>query len=512
MQASEATSDAPGPAGERPQLEGEAAKAGRIVLRNTMYLGIAEVLSMPIQVLLNAMMGRYLGPEDIGHIYLATTITSLAFLAVQWGHAGSLPAAVVLDLPGAGKFPGSSILWRLSASFVAYAVVALGCYALGFTGQQQWAIGLVFLAYFFASIVSAFQDVIRGFERTDIAAYSRVGMQLISAGLTIPVLMLGGRMKLALFVQAIAVLFVLVPLFRVIGRVGIGKLQWDRARFKQLMAKGTPFVFFSLALVLQPNVDAFYLAKLSSPDVVGWYAVSHRLIGFLLMPATALIGALYPTLCRLYVTDQDSFRSTTRGSLSTVSLLVVPVALGCALYPDIGVSIFGREAFGPAEDTLRLFSIYLFLVYFSMPVGTALVAAGRQRAWTFVQLFCVVNSAVLDPFLISHFQETQGNGGLGLTIAAATSETFMVCAGIYLMPRGIFDRGLAKSLALAALSGGAMVGAALALRGIPSLLAAPFAVVAYALALYLTGAVSKEQMASFTGFVRRKLARNKAAA
>ncbi|MEY4508225.1 MAG: hypothetical protein RLZZ450_347 [Pseudomonadota bacterium] len=489
----------------------EAGNAGRLVLRNTMYLGIAEVVSMPMSVLLNAMMGRYLGPSDIGHIYLATTIAGLAFLVIGWGHNGSLPAAVVADKLGAGQLLGTSMAWRAIASLVGYAVVASGCHLLGFTGRQQWAIGLIFLAGAFSTLLSACQDTIRGLERTDIAAISRVGVQLASTLLVIPVLLLGGRMRLALSVQALAALVVLVLVLRVLRPVGIGKLGWDAGRFKLLMTQGTPFALFSLAIVLQPSVDAFYLAELSSAEVVGWYAVSRRLLGVLLVPATALIGAMYPTLVRLFATDPEAFRATTRNSIASVSLLVMPMVLGCALYASLGIAIFGRDAFGPAEDTLRWSAPYLFLVYFSMPVGCALVAAGRQKAWTTIQLLSVVNNAILDPFLIRHFEHSMGNGGVGLSLAAAISETFLVGIGIFMLPRGIFDRGLARTLALSVVSGAAMAATAFALRSIPELVSAPIAVSAYALALYLTGAIRPAQVQALTGFVRRKLKRNKSA-
>ena len=501
MQAPEATSGSPTADGDR-----------RIVLRNTLYLGIAEVLSMPISILLNAMMGHYLGPEALGQIYLAGTIAGVSFLVIAWGHQGSLPAAVVLDRSQAGKLLGSSIAWRLVASVVVYAMVALGCYALGFTGSQQWAIGLIFLGGTLATAVAACQETIRGFERTDIAAYSRVGQQFAAATLVTTTLLLGGGMRLTLLAQSLSVLLVLLPVMRALSSVGVGKLGWDRGHFKGLMAHGTSFAFFGLALVLQPNIDAFYLAKLSSDTVVGWYAVAWKLIGVLLVPATALIGGLYPTLCRLHATDMEGFRRTTRSSIAAVSLLAVPVALSCALYPDVGVSIFGRKAFRPAEDTLTFASYYLFLVYFSMPIGTALVAAGRQRAWTTIQLLCVLNSAILDPFMIRLFQERYANGGIGLGVTAGISESVMVIAGITLMPRGVFDRGLAKTLVLSALAGAAMVGTAMSLRVLPSLLGAPIALAAYALAAYLTGAISKRQVAEIVGFVRRKLGRAKSAA
>jgi O-antigen/teichoic acid export membrane protein len=202
---------------------------GRIVLRNTMYLGIAEVLTMPIAVLLNAVMGRYLGPEDIGHIYLAGTISGLAFMAVSWGHHGSMPPLVIQDQASAGKYLGSSVVWRSVTAVLLYLLVAGICHLLGSSAHQQWAIGLVFLAGVLNTNVAACQDAARGFERTDIAAYARVGSQLFALLLVLPVLMLGGGLRLTLLAQAASVLFVLIPILRKMTRRASTR-SWRRAR------------------------------------------------------------------------------------------------------------------------------------------------------------------------------------------------------------------------------------------------------------------------------------------
>jgi O-antigen/teichoic acid export membrane protein len=481
-----------------------------IVLRNTAYLGIAELMVIPLSVVLNAFLGHYLGPANLGHVYFASTVCAAAALLMSWGHAGPLPAAIAIDRSSAGKLLGTSLVFRACAALLVFCLVLGGSQLLGISVERRWAIGLVLLATAISALTAACQEAIRGFERTDIAAYTRVGAQLLAATLVIPVLVSGGGLRVTLLVQAVASAIVLALVTRALRPVGIGSLQWDRKAFLKLSAEGTPFVFFQLVLVLQPNVDAFYLAKLAPADVVGWFAVAQRLVGFLLIPATALVGSLYATLCRLYATDRDGYLRLARESIATVSLVVVPVALCCALYPDVGVAIFGRAAYRPAEDTLRIFAVDLVLIYFSMPLGTALLAAGKQRSWTIVQLVCVANSLVLDPFLIDYFQERTGNGGTGLAVAAALSETLMVVAGIVLVQKGLFDRGLLKTLGLALVSGLGMTAVALLLAKLTSLswVTAPVALAAYGLGLYWTGAITHDQLASIQSFVRRKLKRS----
>jgi O-antigen/teichoic acid export membrane protein len=491
------------------EVSAEQRETRRSVVRNTLYLTFSQVVTVPLAVLVNAITARYLGAETFGYIYLAGTFASFGMLAVGWGHEGVLPALVAQDHSLAGVLLGSSFAWRAALSVVVYAVLSVICHFLGYGSEMQWALALSFAAAVLGSVVSACKDTIRGFERADIPAYAHVGQQLLWAALVTPVLLLGGGLRSALLVAIVTLGIVLVVLLRTLPSVGIGKLMVRRSALKSLFVGGTPFVFFGLAMALQPNIDAVYLSKLGSVAAVGWYAVARRLIGLLLFPANALIGALYPTLCRLWIDDREEYKRVARGSLHSVALLVMPIALGCGLYPDVGIAIFSKKAFGPAADDLRILAVFLFLVYFTMPVGTCVLASGKQRAWSIVQSLCVVVSLALDPLLTPWFQRRFGNGGLGPCTASVVSEVLVVGCGVALMPRGVFDAGLRRTLFFALLAGGAMALVAWLLRAFNPFLAAPIAVLGYAAALWATGEIDRSHIAKIRGVIGRKLLRSR---
>jgi len=479
----------------------------RLVVKNTLYLTFSQVVTVPLAVLVNALTARYLGAEIFGYMYLAGTFAAFGVLAVGWGHEGVLPAMVAQDRSLAAVLLGSSFAWRAATSLFVYAVLSLICHVLGYGSEIQWAVGLSFAAAVLGSVVGACKDTIRGFERADIPALAHVGQQLLWALLVVPVVLLGGRMRAVLLVAIVTLLIVLAIVLRTLASVGIGKLSVEKSAFKALFVGGTPFVLFNLAMALQPIIDGVFLSKMGSDEAVGWYAVARKLIGLLVFPATALIGALYPTLCRLWVEDREEYRSVARGSLHSVALLVMPIALGCGLYPDLGIAIFSKKAFGPAADDLRVLSLFLFLMYFTMPVGTVVLAAGKQRAWSVVQSLCIVVSLVLDPLLTPWFQFHYRNGGLGPCVASVVSELLVVACGVVLAPAGIFDAKLRKTLFFALLAGIAMSLVAWLLRGINPFLSAPVALLAYVAALFATGELDRSTIAKVQGVVMRKLSR-----
>ena len=147
----------------------------------------------------------------------------------------------------------------------------------------------------------------------------------------------------------------------------------------------------------------------------------------------------------------------------------------------------------------------VLLVYFTMPLATCLQAAGKQRVWVVIQMLCVVVSLVVDPLLVPYFQRTRGNGGLGVCVASVVSEVLVITFGAAIAPRGVFDRTLARAVALALVSGAGMAGCAALLRPVSPYLAAPVSALIYALGLRLTGAVEQRQLNAAMAAIRRKL-------
>ncbi len=484
----------------------------RLVVRNTLFLTVAQTAGVPLSILMNAMMARYLGAQALGYIYVATTFNAIALLGVEWGQNGSLPALVATDKSRASVLLGTSLVWRAGTTLLAFALLEGASRALGYDDDFRTAIRIMFVAYSFSTVGNACQDTSIGLERTDIAAIRQVGEQTAQVAIVLPIVLLGGKLHAALVGYIFAVfpplLFVVVAL----RRAGVHRPSFDPKALRALLERGTPFVFFGLAMVLQPNIDAIFLSKLSPAAVVGWHAAARRLIGLLCFPASALIGALYPTLCRLHAVDMKAFIRTSREAVRGASLLAIPVALGCALYPDVGTSVYSHS-FAPAENNLRVLSVFLFLLYFTMPLGCAILAAGKQRAWAIVQSICVVVSVALDPLLIPWFERKWANGGIGVCVSTVASELIVVACGIWLAPSGIFDRKFWRALGLAAASGAAMVVTARLLHPILTpFLAAPISVIAYTVALWLTGGLEQSSIDAISGFLKRKMNRVKHAA
>ena len=479
----------------------------RSVLRNASLLVGAQLLATPVSVLTSAMMARYLGPAAVGNLYLVVTFANFGLLLVDWGQGTMLSGEVARARQRAGELLGSALLWRGAASAVVYLMLGLVARLLGYDAPFRDVLTLVLIGFAFNALTGACQDIIRGFERTDIAALGSVGWQLVNALLTVPVLLLGGGLRGVLLAQGVCSLLTLVVTLLALRPLGIWPVTLRRETSSELLRKGTPFVMFGFALMIQRNIDAGFMSKLASATVIGWHAVASKVLGVLLYPANALIVALYPTLCRLHAANLAEFRRVTQSALSNTAVLAVPLALGCFTYPELGIQLFNPVTFGPAQGNLRILAFLLFLYYLSMPMSSALMAAGRQRPWALIQLACAAVSLIADPLLIPWFQRHTGNGGLGVCTASVISEVLMIGGAISILPRGIVNWHLARRVLLALLAGAAMWLAARLLRGLTPWLAAPLSVIAYLGAACAVGAIDASQIQAARSLVARRARR-----
>ncbi len=476
------------------------------VLRNTLILVGAQFAGIPLSIFLNAVMGRRLGPSDFGSWNLAVSLCGFAFMFVEWGHSGVLPREVARNTGRSGALLGSSLVSRVGLTVI----------ALLFLGLLSWTLyplaflpllGLVALQSFFGSVSMAYQDTARGFERTDVTAIGRIGLQLLNAAFILPVLFLDGGLIAAMIAAAVGSFLILPLVANLSYKIGVGRPSFDRRELACLTRTGWAFLASSAAMTSLGFVDAISLSKLATPAVFGWYSAAQKLVGTLLVPSVALIASLYPTLSRLILEDPEQYNVTLRRAITGTGLLAIPLALGCALYSDLGVAIYGKGSYAPASQNLIVLSGLVLLVYFSMPLSSALLAVGRHVAWTAAQFGCVALRLVLNPLLIPWFQQHFGNGGLGVCVSSVVCEIVLVGVALYLIPRGVIDRSLATSLGKGAVAGIAMAAAALSLRNINPWLAAPISAAAYFIALYLAGGVDKTQLSRITDGLKSKLAR-----
>jgi len=493
---------ATGSPGEGPPVT--AVQSGRL-MRNTVSLVLSQFVSTPLGILVNAVLARKLGADDFGTIYLASTMVGLGFLFVDWGQQATIAQRVALRRDQAAETLGTSLVLKLIGVVLASAALGACAWLLGYSRALFVALALTIAQQAFVSFSASYTAVMRGLERLDWVSGLTIAGNLLAAALVIPVALLGGGLAGTLGSQAAAAVLALGVATWFAAKLRLLRPTATRAMGRVLLRSGGAFVLFNLVLALQPYVDAVILSRLSTSEAVGWYAAARRLLGVLIFPATTVGYVLYPTLSRLWLEDRQRFSALVSSTLRLVILIGVCASVGTYLFAQFAIQVvYGRAAFGPAVANLKILSAFVFLLYFTLILGAAIAASGKQMLWAGAQTLCVVVSAVGDPLLVPLCERHFGNGGLGICLSTVLSELLMVAAALILL-RG---EGLLRQLgaaALPALAGGASMWlTAWALHGLPVPVGMVVSVVVYLGVVVALGGFDRSHLALIKEVVRMK--------
>jgi O-antigen/teichoic acid export membrane protein len=164
----------------------------------------------------------------------------------------------------------------------------------------------------------------------------------------------------------------------------------------------------------------------------------------LLAPSLILGAAAFPRLSRATrnpATFSHEFATAQRPMLWLGGL----AGVGTWVFADLAITVvYGKDAFGPASDVLRVFGLGLFLIFEDVLIGTALTALGRATAFAIIKIGSVVLGVGLELLLIRYWQGRTGNGGVGVSMAFVLSEIVMFTGGALLMPKGTVGTALLR--------------------------------------------------------------------
>jgi O-antigen/teichoic acid export membrane protein len=407
----------------------------RLLVRNVSYLTIGQVASTAIGILLTAVIGRALEPEQLGTLYIVAAISSFVVVIVDWGQGTYFVREMARGRNDEPELIGSALLVRLATTILSCAIAV--AIALAFGSGQIVTLTLVAMAAAVpVTIFAPFDYCFRGKDRMELDVCATIaGKAVILAGTAIA-FALGGGLAEVIIMQGAGGLVALL--------VGAIAAQWlgikVKAPVSKLMAElfrhGAPITAFSLVLASQSFLDIMLLSALAGPTVVGWFGAFRGIFGIVTSPATILIGATFPELSRASV----SLPNLRRMIDATGRIMFIAAAFtSSVLYlfaDDLVAIVYGHGRFEQTASILRVSAVFVPLLFFVLVLASAMTAVGRNKEMAVISIVRVGSCALLNWLLIGYWQQKFGNGAIALYIIAGAAEIPATIACLTVLPRG----------------------------------------------------------------------------
>jgi O-antigen/teichoic acid export membrane protein len=449
---------------------------------------------MVLGILFNAALGRTLGARDFGLYYLISSFSAFALVVVDWGQQFFGIREVARSPERGGDLLGTGLVMRTVGTLLIGVPTGLSAWALGYDRRTVgFAVAFVGLSLPLF-LAQNFGVVFRGHDRMGLDATVSVTNRAVGLLVAVVALQAGLGLGGVVISQGVAGAAALLVAERLYRRVSQQPLRFTRATAREILAGGTAIVAMTVAISVQPYIDAVVLSKLVPQEAIGWYGAARNIMGTLLAPSLILAAAAFPQLSRA-AGDWGAFRREMNQAQHPMIWLGGLVAVGTWFFADVAIGvIYGHQHFEPAGAILRIFGVGLFLVFIDGLLASASIAVGRATAFSVLKIATVALATALELVLIPYFQRRYGNGGLGAVSSFVVCETLIFAGMLVLLPRGAI--GLSILVDCARAIGSAVFTAAL-LRIVPPFtpwLAIPACIAVYTVTTMGLGLLRKQDL------------------
>lgn len=484
-------------------MQSKSAPRRRSMVRNVVHLGLGQVTTTILTILLSATMARTLGPSDFGLLYLLMSIATFAYVIVDWGHGAIIGREAARRPERSGELLGSALAARTAGALLACPAAIATTWLLGYDLRTCLLSGALILCWLPQYLGLSFGWVFRSHERMDQDALLNVALKLATLVGSVICFTLGGRVAGLVLTWSVAGCLTLIIGIAMYRSLQLPKLSATVSTARELLRDGAPLLAMSLAVAVEPFFNANILYKLASPAVVGWYGAAWNIAGTLIAPATILGATMYPRLSTA-AGDAAEFKRAFGVSFRPLFLLAVLGAVGTYLFADVAVGlIYSLQEFGPAADILRAFAPVLLLMYVDLFLSMAIVAAGKAGRLAIAKVVSVVVTTGLVFVLVPLCQTRFSNGGLGVMYAMVIGELLMLSAAGVLIREAI-DSHEFGDMCRTLIAGAVTI---LLIRLLPALtpfLAIPICILVFGGLSLLVGAVKRSDVEPLIASFRKR--------
>jgi O-antigen/teichoic acid export membrane protein len=475
------------------------------MVRILMHLGMGQAATTVLSILLSYALAKLLSTPDFGLLYLISTISTFAYVIIDWGHGGYIVREAARRPERAGDLMGTASALRAAGALLACPIVVATAWALGYDVFTRVLAGAMVLALLPQYLGLSFGWAFRASERMGHDALLNVLFKLALLIGSVSCLALGGHLPGLVFTSLVAGCLIWVVGLLMYKRLHLPRLSVTVSTARELLRDGAPMFAMTLAIAIEPFINANILYKLSSPTVVGWYGAAWTIGGTLVAPATVLGMAMYPRLSAV-AGDAAEFRRTFDASFRPLFLVAVLGAVGTWLFAEVPVAIvYSLEKYGPTADILRAFAPLLLLMYVAILLSMAVVAAGKAGRLAGMKVVAVLLTTALVFVLVPLCQERLGNGGIGVMVAMLGGELMMVVASWFLL-REFIDGRVIGDVARGLVAGAVTAALFMLLPSFTPFLAIPLCVLAFAALSLLLGAARRSDVELLLAYFRKRSA------
>ncbi|MDO8490197.1 MAG: flippase [bacterium] len=369
-----------------------------IVLRNSLWLYVGQVVSKLVKFFLIVYAARLLGPLQYGVFTYTLYLLGLFFLFADLGLSSYLVREYQKNEINKDRLVGITVFCKM-----ALLIINVAGAIFFYTFIQEDAVRSIYFILLTVICVGQIRDIFvmiaRANSQMRYEGISTIVESVITTGVGLTVLFTAPSLVnfaisyvFGAITAGIVMILLTKKLYRAIKIPTLGEV-------RVIFSTSILFLITSIIISLLSQIDIIMLKFMKGLEVVGYYSASLKIVQTLLFLPLPFIVSLFPAISSI-ATDIKAITAIVRRSTSLLALLGIPIMVGGYL---LGAQIIMR-LFGPeyAESVAPFYILIMLIpVYFQVLIlDDVLLALNYQKRNMQYTFFAALLNILLNFILI----------------------------------------------------------------------------------------------------------------
>lgn len=399
------------------------------VINNTVWIVGCKIVQSVLQLVINMLSARYLGPSNYGLINYAASIAAFCIPIMQLGMRSTLVKEIVDRPEKEGQTMGTAIGMSVISSILC--IIGITTFTVIANGDEKTTV-IVCLLYSTSLIFQALEMVQYWFQAKLISKYTSLTMLFAYIVVSIyKTILLITRRNIYWFTvaQVIDFFIIAVVLLFIYKRVGGQKLTFSFKRGKELLSKSRYYIISGMMVTIFAQTDKIMLKFMVGDSGVGQYSAAVASAGLTGFIFAAIIDSFRPSIIESKKAGSTNYGKKV-GVLSAIIIyLSLLQSLGMTLFSDLIVYILYGEDYAQSAGILTVLVWYTTFSYMGSVRNIWILAEEKHKYLWIINMSGALGNIALNLALIPIW------GVQGAAIASLVTQIFTNFIIGFIMPQ-----------------------------------------------------------------------------
>jgi len=403
------------------------------ILKNTFWLGAAEVIQRSVAFLATIWLARHFGPAGYGRWAFALSFVALFAVLADFGFGTLTVREIARDKSKTAQYIDNIIVIKLILGLITLGIIAL---AIQFLDKEPEVVKLVyFLGIYIVlnTFTTFFQSIFRANEKMQYETVCRVIESLsLLCLVSFFILSKGSILTLSYAYLGTAIISIVISLGVVWRYFSRFFLEIDWQVCKAILKDAWPFGLTMIFGVIYHQIDTVMLSIMKGDVAVGWYNAAQRLPLMLLIFPTILNGVVFPKMSYFYKFSKIQLRDICLKYFKYMSITGIFVGLVTLFFAGKIINfVFGSEYLQSAL-ALQIIIWSSVLILINSAFFRLLEASDKQITVTKITGCGGVLNIILNYLLIPKYSY------IGASIATVASELLITIIVAFIASKNFY--------------------------------------------------------------------------